>query len=203
MIRRITFADADLAHQIAELHCREISGGVLGILGPRFLGQLYRYIAVAPGSAVWADFEEVSLRGFICGCRDDKRMFAFVIARGWPRLVLAGLLSLGGRGVVAGVLSTIRVLIGPTANDDQPRAQLLSIAVSQDYRRHGVASGLVTVLHEQFAGWHVDRALVWTTKSNLPALTLYERSGYERRYEVRHSPENMVGLVRTLANSQN
>lgn len=198
MIRRITFADADLAKQIAELHCQEISGGVLGTLGPRFLGQLYRYIAVAPGSAVWADIEEGSLRGFICGSRDDKKMFTSVVARGWLRLFVAGILALGKRGVISGVLSTIKVLVGPTTNEDQPRAQLLSIAVSQHHRRQGVASALVAVLHDQLAEWKVDRTLVWTTNSNLPALSLYEGSGYVRRFEVRHVPEDMVGLVRTF-----
>lgn len=196
MIRRLGFADADLARAIADLHCREITGGVLGILGPRFLGVLYRYIADSPGSAVWADVEDGSLRGFICGCRDDKSMFKSVITRGWPRLSIAGLMSIGKRSVLSGVISTVKVLVGPSAENDQPRAQLLSIAVAQDHRRKSVASGLITQFHNQLGEWSVERTLVWTTESNLAALALYERSGYVRALTVRHSPEDMVGLVR-------
>lgn len=198
MIRRLGFADADLAREIADLHCREITGGVLGILGPRFLGVLYRYIADSPDSAVWADVELGSLRGFICGCRDDKSMFRSVIARGWPRLVIAGLMSIGKRGVLSGVFSTVKVLVGPSTASDQPRAQLLSIAVAEHHRRKGVASGLISELHSHMREWSVDRTLVWTTDSNRPALCLYEGSGYIRALSVHHSPENMVGLVRVV-----
>lgn len=196
MIRRLGFADADLAREIAELHCREITGGVLGILGPRFLGVLYRYIADSPDSAVWADVDDGLLRGFICGCRDDKAMFKSVIVRGWPRLSIAGLMSLGKRGVLSGVISTIKVLVGPSSGIDQPRAQLLSTAVSEDHRRKGIASGLINELHKQFGEWNVGRMLVWTTESNLAALSLYQGSGYVRSLTVRHSPEDMVGLIR-------
>lgn len=198
MIRRLSFADVDLARQIADLHCREITGGVLGMLGPRFLGVLYRYIANAQGSAVWADVESGSLRGFICGCRDDKAMFRSVIARGWPRLSIVGFISLWRRGVLSGVISTAKVLIGPSSESNQPRAQLLSTAVAENHRRKGVASGLIVELHKQMGEWNVDRTLVWTTESNSPALSLYENAGYVRTLSVRHSPEDMVGLVRVV-----
>lgn len=196
MIRRLGFTDADLAREIAELHCREITGGVLGILGPRFLGVLYRYIADSPDSAVWVDVDDGLLRGFICGCRDDKAMFKSVIVRGWLRLSIAGLMSLGKRGVLSGVISTIKVLVGPSSGNDQPRAQLLSTAVSEDHRRKGIASGLINELHKQFDEWNVGRMLVWTTESNIAALSLYQGSGYVRTLAVRHSPEDMVGLIR-------
>ena len=196
MIRRLQFGEAALAKEVAELHCRHIEGGVLGILGPRFLGTLYRYIADSSGSAVWVDVDEGALRGFICGCRDDKAMFSAVLRRGFPRLALAGIASLGRRGVITGIFSTIRVLVGPSVGTDQPRAQLLSIAVSEAHRRKNVASGLVGQLHQQFALWNVNRALVWTTESNSPALGLYESHGYRRSFSVQHSPEDMVGLTR-------
>ena len=196
MIRRLNYADADLARQIADLHCREITNGVLGILGPRFLGVLYRYIADAQGSAVWADIENGSLRGFICGCRDDKAMFKSVIVRGWPRLSIVGFISVWKRGVLSGVISTINVLIGPSSESNQPRAQLLSTAVSDNHRRKGVASGLIAEFHLQLAEWGVERTLVWTTEANVPAQNLYKNSGYCRALSVRHTPENMVGLIR-------
>ena len=198
MIRRLQFDDAALAREVAELHCRHIEGGVLGILGPRFLGTLYRYIANSAGAAVWVDVDEGALRGFICGCRDDKEMFSTVLRRGFLRLALVGIASLGRRGVVSGVLSTIRVLVGPSVGTDQPRAQLLSIAVSEDHRRKNVASGLVAQLHQQFTNWNVNRALVWTTESNEAALGLYESHGYLRSFSVHHSPEDMVGLTRNF-----
>jgi len=199
MIRRLGFADADLAREVAELHCREITGGVLGILGPRFLGVLYRFISDAPDSAVWVDVDDGSLRGFICGCRDDRAMFKSVIVRGWPRLSLVGLMSIGKRGVLSGIISTIKVLVGPGPGTAQPRAQLLSTAVAEGHRRKGVASGLITELHKQFGEWSVGRMLVWTTESNHAALSLYEGSGYVRAITVRHSPEDMVGLIRDSA----
>ena len=198
MIRRLQFDDAALAREVAELHCRHIEGGVLGILGPRFLGTLYRYIADSSGAAVWVDVDEGALRGFICGCRDDKAMFSEVLRRGFLRLALVGIASLGRRGVLSGVLSTIRVLVGPSVGADQPRAQLLSIAVSEDHRRKNVASGLVAQLHQQLTNWNVKGALVWTTESNEAALGLYESHGYRRSFSVHHSPEDMVGLTRNF-----
>jgi ribosomal protein S18 acetylase RimI-like enzyme len=196
VIRRLEFQDAKLAREVAELHCQQITGGVLGILGPRFLGTLYRYIAGSQESALWVDVESQSLRGFICGCRDDKRMFRDVLKRGFVRLALEGFVALGRKGVISGVISTVRVLVGPSAGESQPRAQLLSIAVSERDRRKGVASDLVKELHQQFVGWGVDRALVWTTATNSAALSLYRSHGYVDSFTVAHKPEDMVGLVR-------
>ena len=196
MIRRLEFHEAKLAREVAELHCEHITGGVLGILGPRFLGTLYRYIAASPVAAVWVDLDRGELRGFICGCSDDKQMFRQVLTRGFVRLASEGLLALGRKGVLSGVISTVRVLVGPDAGENQPRAQLLSIAVSEKHRRKGIASILINELHRQFVDWRVQRALVWTTDTNLAALGLYRTHGYVDAFTVAHSPEDMVGLVR-------
>ncbi len=63
-------------------------------------------------------------------------------------------------------------------------AELENIAVDLPYRNKGVAKALMDALHEKAKALGAKRCLLEVRVSNLPAISLYEKYGYEK-YGVR------------------
>ena len=189
---------SDKAHfgDVANLHCREITGGVLSILGEEFLAVLYRYIAEAPQCGVWISHDRGNLNGFISGCADDKKMFRWVLLHGFFPLVAVGLKSITRPGVILGAMSVVKVLLNSNRNEPTPRSQLLSLAVNSDSRNKGIGGSLVRALETELGVWDINDCLVWTTQSNLRAIAFYESNGFRKSHVVQHATENMVGLIK-------
>ncbi len=63
-------------------------------------------------------------------------------------------------------------------------AELENIAVDLPYRKRGMAKALMDALHEKAKALGAKRCLLEVRVSNLPAISLYEKYGYEK-YGVR------------------
>ena len=63
-------------------------------------------------------------------------------------------------------------------------AELEKIAVDLPYRKRGMAKALMDALHEKAKALGAKRCLLEVRVSNLPAISLYEKYGYEK-YGVR------------------
>lgn len=66
-------------------------------------------------------------------------------------------------------------------------AELLNIAVSQNFRKNGIASSLMDHMIIETLSKHVERIFLEVRESNVPARSLYEKYGFEiigkrRRY---------------------
>ena len=194
---------SDKSHfgDVANLHCKEITGGVLSILGEEFLAVLYRYISEAPECGVWISHDRGNLKGFISGCANDKKMFRWVLLHGLFPLVAVGLKSIARPGVISGAISVVKVLLNSNQNEPTPRSQLLSLAVKPESRNEGIGKSLVRELETELGMWNVNECLVWTTQSNLRAIAFYESNGFKKSYVFPHSTENMVGLIKVQEKS--
>ena len=184
---------------IANLHCKEISGGVLSIFGEEFLATLYTYISEAPNCGVWVSEDREEFNGFICGCADDKQMFRWVFVRGFFPLFAIGLKSITRSGVLSGAINVVKVLLKSKHDEPTTRAQLLSLAVKSDSRGKGIGRSLVHVFEIELGAWGVDEWLVWTTNWNLAAIKFYESNGFRQALTGKHSTGDMVGLLKLRA----
>jgi len=198
-VERLSKSDTARFKVIASLHCNEIPSGVLSILGEDFLAILYRYISQAPNCGVWVREDDGNLKGYITGCADDKKMFRWVLSRGFISLAAVGIRSIIKPGVFTGAISVLKVLLKTKHDEPTPRSQLLSLAVHPGCRKEGIGRALVQALEMELETWGVDECLVWTTQSNLRAITFYESNGFIRRFTVQHTTEDMVGLVKPRA----
>ena len=63
-------------------------------------------------------------------------------------------------------------------------AELENIAVDLPYRKRGIAKALMDALHEKAKALGAKRCLLEVRVSNAPAISLYEKYGYEK-YGVR------------------
>lgn len=60
-------------------------------------------------------------------------------------------------------------------------ARILILAVDEDYRQRGIGSELVRLFLERFRRSGVRRVKLEVRVSNVPAIRLYERLGFERK----------------------
>ncbi|MBQ7768435.1 MAG: ribosomal protein S18-alanine N-acetyltransferase [Oscillospiraceae bacterium] len=93
-------------------------------------------------------------------------------------------------GVVAGYVGSQTVL---------DAADMMNLAVSPDYRRQGIGQALVNALVEHLRQNKVIALLLEVRVSNAPAITLYERMGFEqvgRRPKYYHNPREDALILR-------
>ena len=152
-IVRLNRSNTSYFRVIANLHCKEISGGVLSIFGEEFLVILYRYISEAPNCGIWVSEDCGVFKGFICGCADDKKMFRRVLMRGFFPLVIVGLRAIRRPGVVSGVINVVKVLLKSKHDELFTRAQLLSLAVNSLSREKGIGRSLVRAFEIELDIW--------------------------------------------------
>ena len=59
-------------------------------------------------------------------------------------------------------------------------AELLNIAVDSEFRRRGIADLLMKALHDKATELSAERVMLEVRKSNLPAIGLYVKHGYQK-----------------------
>lgn len=81
-------------------------------------------------------------------------------------------------------------------------AELLNIAVSENYRKNGIAGMLVTVFEEELRKLGVKIVYLEVRESNAPARKLYEKHGFTqnglRKNYYRSPVENAVLMVKMI-----
>lgn len=81
-------------------------------------------------------------------------------------------------------------------------AELMNIAVSQDYRRDGIAGTLIKAFEDRLAEKGINTVYLEVRESNLPAKKLYEKYGYKqnglRKNYYRSPDENAVLMMKKL-----
>jgi GNAT superfamily N-acetyltransferase len=194
--------------EIARLHSDEIRHGVLPKLGIEFLGALYRALAAAPRTGVWAAFEDGKIVGFLAGCADVRRTYRWVLARPtiWVRLAAAApaVWRLGmGR-----LLSPFTYVRGRSTRNDggthamssMCAAELLAIAVRPAARGRGLATGLVTAFETALCTWSVlDCYRVSTNVTDRASNRFYRILGFSPKGTLRHHDLVLQIYERSLA----
>jgi peptide alpha-N-acetyltransferase len=84
------------------------------------------------------------------------------------------------------------------------RGYIAMLAVSSQYRGHGVATALVKMAIDAMTQRHADEIVLETEETNIPAMRLYERLGFLRskklhRYYLNgNSAYRLVLLLRSM-----
>jgi len=184
------------AAEAARLHAQGIDQGFLSLLGPRFLGRLYRRIGLDPGSflLVATDGDGVdteSVVGFIAGSVDVPALYRSFL---WRDGVVAAVPALGH--LVAHwprVVETLRHGSSDGAGTGRG-AELLAIAVDGDVRGRGAGGTLVAAFVEELGRRQVDAAHVVVGADNEAAVGLYQRAGFTSvgRFELHPGTESLL-----------
>ena len=111
---------------------------------------------------------------------------AFTSPRPWSEAEFANLLR--GPGVVL-VSAPEGFLLGRAVGGE---AELLTIAVAEQSRRHGIGRGLLRDFPSQAAAMGAETVFLEVAEENAPALALYHKMGFVevgRRRAYYHSPD--------------
>jgi ribosomal protein S18 acetylase RimI-like enzyme len=188
---RIRAALPSEAADAARLHAEGIDQGFLSLLGPRFLGRLYRRITLDPGSFLIVATGYDRVLGFVAGSVDVPSLYRSFLRRDG---VVAGLPALG-RVLVhwRRVLETLRHGSSDGAGAG-PGAELLAIAVDRSARGQGAGRSLVDAFVDELTLRGVDAAHVVVGADNGAAVGLYRRSGFEvvERFELHPGTESLL-----------
>lgn len=171
-----------MVRAVAELHAEAFPGTLLAGLGVSGLACIYG-AALATGTGFgftgWLDGR---VAGFAFATADTPLLFRAVVRRRG--------LHLGVRLAWAGLTHPrLLGLVRPTWHylgqnrGERPRAELLSIAVRSDFRKHGLGSQFVAALHEGFRARGVRRYCVGASLTQAGATSFYERLGLRFQHD--------------------
>jgi len=161
--------------QVAELHAAAIDQGFLSELGPRFLTLLYEALDQSHGSLLIVDTEGARLRGFVSGGSGLGPVYRNLLTR-LPALICAlwpVFFSYRKLKRIAEVL----LYPSKTRNEELPRAELYSIAVSPEFRGAGVAERLYKRLREEFSARGITEFKIVVGDTLAPAQAFYRKVG--------------------------
>lgn len=184
------------AADAARLHAEGIDQGFLSLLGPRFLGRLYRRICLDPGSflIVAAQGEgsgRGSVVGFVAGSVDVPGLYRSFL---WRDGVVAAVPALGHLVTHwRRVVETLRHGSADGAGTGHG-AELLAIAVDGGVRGRGAGGTLVAAFVAELDRREVDAAHVVVGADNAAAVGLYLRSGFHtvERFELHPGTESLL-----------
>jgi ribosomal protein S18 acetylase RimI-like enzyme len=202
------FADRD-APMVAELHRLALPRGFLSTLGDRFLARLYRLLARADRTCVWvgADPDDRCV-GFVAGSLDIGRAYRQVLSRGALPLAAAMLPGALRPAVLGRALQTLayplrrgdRRRTGDGVDPAAIRAELLSIAVADRARGHGLGRRLVAALEASFREWgHRAAYRVVTDAEDPRSNAFYAALGFARAGEFHHHDHRMALYTKNLS----
>jgi ribosomal protein S18 acetylase RimI-like enzyme len=191
-IRTGTRADAAAA---ARLHAGQISEGFLASLGTGFLTRLYRRVACSDGSFLLVADEDGDQVGFLAGTLDVGKLYkTFLVRDGAYAAIVAAprLLKAWPRA-----LETLRH--GGREKSAGGSAELLAIAVDPGRRGSRIGARLVERFLGEVRVGGTRTAHVVVGATNLPAIAVYERSGFEAAETFELHPGTKSVLMRWQA----
>jgi ribosomal protein S18 acetylase RimI-like enzyme len=161
--------------QVAELHASAINQGFLSELGPHFLTLLYEALDQSVTSVLIVEVEDQTVRGFVSGgtglgpvYRALFRRLPYLLFALWPVFFSYRKLKR-----IAEVLLHTR----QAAEEELPKAELYSIAISSEVRGSGLAERLYEKLRDEFKARGISEFKIVVGDTLAPAQKFYRKMG--------------------------
>jgi ribosomal protein S18 acetylase RimI-like enzyme len=171
------FTEEDI-RQVISIHRREIAQGFLSSLNDQALGLLYSHISDSEVGALIAAKDKATGRacGFVCGTSDMAMFYRdFLLKKSWRAAIyLAPQLLSPSR-----LWRILEVLLYPAKKQKtkMPSAELLVIAVDEQYQGSGVAASLFRELVEALRDQDVQDFKIVVGENLIRAQRFYEKQG--------------------------
>lgn len=163
--------------QVAHIHSQGIRDGFLSSLGESFLALLYESIDRSQNSVLLVAKEGECVIGFVAGTVSLGEVYRIML-RSWWRLLASMLPALMSPKKVFKIFETLFFSSKSQADSlSVPKAELLSIAVLQDFRGKGHAESLFRSLCEHFRSSHQRSFKIVVGDALVPAHRFYQKMG--------------------------
>ncbi len=187
----------EYAHQVAALHIRCISTGFISSMGIDFVTSLYEAIAQSKSSFGVVAVRDEKVLGFAAFTTNINALYKSIVWRKGPKfaLLLAGRIFSLKR-----VKRIFETLFYPsrTKRMNLPSAELLSIAVTGEEQRKGLAGELIEMGFRHCRKTGVDKVKVLIGADNKAGNKLYLKSGFEPAGQIiNHSVLSNIYIGRT------
>jgi GNAT superfamily N-acetyltransferase len=180
-IVRFQLEDIELCREAADLHIKSIHLGLLPLLGKRFLAKMYRLIAVAPQSGVWAIVDNGKFVGYIAGCADVHKTYRWILLHHGFSLALDAGFTLGRLAVLKKLFSIIAYPLRRgrlQVKNLTVKAELLAIALDESEHGKGYGRKLIAVFETALSQWNANLYHVSTNIDESSSNAFYLGMGF-------------------------
>jgi len=165
----ICLAQKKDAIEIAKIHKQEIKKGFLSSLPLVFLEKLYLSVIENDFCVVAKEGENVV--GFMAGTKNLKKLYSFFIEKNFFYSAVILLPK------IFDARKIVETLFYP--KDEDIEAELLTVAVKNNFQGKGLASKMFEVFVEEMKRNKVEVFKVLVGAELLPAINFYENSGFK------------------------
>jgi len=176
MITEMQFSHID---QVAEIHSRSLPDDFLTSIGMTFLkGVFYRGLLESPAGFGYVDMQDGQVRGFVTGSYKSEKTYKEIICRRWGLFFLCLVWSTLRRpSIFKKIVQTAHFIVKQKAAS--PSAQLISIAVKEDFRRQNIGTRLIQALKDNFGASGSKEFSVITDSHLQDSNRLYQKNGFK------------------------
>src|SRR3989338_3905865 len=153
----IRLAEKDDIEQIADIHQKEINKGFLSGIGSGFLEKVYLAIIKSKISFCVVDEENGKITGFIAGAVNLDKFFRYFFKNHF---------------------FTAFFSLYPKKGNSLPEAELLTIAVINEFQGQGIAVQMLARFIYEMKNRKIGSFKVIVGESLTPAIKFYEKSGF-------------------------
>ncbi|MGO9339983.1 MAG: GNAT family N-acetyltransferase [Terracidiphilus sp.] len=197
VIKAVPSLPASFWCEVAALHRREIHGGFISSLNPKFLQSIYKSIARSDNAFLLAacETETERVHGFICGSTNTKSVLIQVLLRSGVGLIVSLLPNVFSLRTVRKLFETARYA-GAGASEALPRAEILNFCVDRQVQRRGMGRLLFAALRAEFRQRGVQTIKIVTGESQIGAQRFYDAVNARRagNLEIHDNSKSVVFL---------
>lgn len=179
MILRL--AEKKDALEIANIHKTEISQGFLSSLDLKFLEKIYVSVINSDyGFCVLAE-EENNIIGFVAGAINIKKIYFYFTKKyffQFIKMILPKILNF------AFIKKIFETLLYPQKESNLPEAELLTIAVKNEFQGKGVAGKMIQMFIQEAKNRSIKEFKVLVGEDLAGAIKFYEKNGFKFVKEV-------------------
>jgi ribosomal protein S18 acetylase RimI-like enzyme len=158
------------------MHKTNLDKSFLGSLGVGFLNILYQTLIIYPGGLLIVAEENDQLAGFVSGVDHIRKFYKFFICKKIFSTIFTILPKLISLNNLKKILETSNYG-GHETRVDLPNAELLSIAVNEEYRGQGISAQLFEQLCKSFSSKGITEFKIVVGVELLPARKFYSKIG--------------------------
>ncbi|MBN2019138.1 MAG: ATP-grasp domain-containing protein [Sedimentisphaerales bacterium] len=185
------------ARAVAELHISGIKTGFISSLGVEFVTALYEAIAKSNYGYGFVVLKHGKVAGFAAFATHLTGLYKSVIFKHGPRFIFSLARKILSLGTAKKVLETL-FYPARVKNMNLPEAEFLSMVISEQARRKGLATDFIKMGFAEAANRGIEKLKILAAVDILPINKLYEKLGFELVGRIEnHGIISNVYVVRT------